>query len=96
MRDNGYINSIVQKTQECYLCHKQGLLCRHEPLDGIGRRSKSKSLGLWVWLCPDCHTDSHRIRSIQDQLRADCQKAAMREYGWSTQRFIDEFNKNYL
>lgn len=96
MRDNGYIPSIVQHETECYICHRQGALHRHEPLDGIGRRSKSKALGLWVYMCPYHHKAAHRDREMQDMLRADCQRAAMREYGWNTEDFIREFNRSYL
>ena len=93
---NGYADSIVQKRQACYNCGRQGLLCRHEPLDGIGRRYKSKALGLWVWLCPACHSEVHNIPAEADMLRADCERAALRVYGWDKERFIKEFGKNYL
>lgn len=96
MRDNGYIPSIVQTAEECYICHRQGDLARHEPLDGIGRRQKSKALGLWVRLCPYHHDVSHKDRELQDLLRADCQRAAMKRYGWTTEQFISEFGRNYL
>lgn len=96
MDRNGYNDSIVQTRQNCYNCGRQGLLCRHEPLDGIGRRQKSKALGLWVWLCPDCHRFVHQNPAEADMLRADCQRAAMTEYGWDTEKFISEFNKNYI
>lgn len=94
--DNGYIPSIVQPEQECYICKSTGVLARHEPLDGIGRRSKSKALGLWIYLCPMHHDQSHRDVELQDLLRADCERAAIRVYGWSVQTFIKEFDKNYL
>lgn len=97
MRDNGYKPSIVQyDTTRCMLCDYGGDLARHEPLDGIGRRKKSKALGLWVALCPVCHAESHADRSVQDKLRKRCQTAAMAEYGWTTQDFINEFGRNYL
>lgn len=94
---NGYSQSIVHKRQErCYLCGIGGDLARHEPLDGIGRRKKSKALGLWVCLCPGCHDLSHRDRRTQDILRAECEEAALREYNWTIQDFINEFNRSYL
>lgn len=98
MRDsNGYNPSIVQKNlSECYLCGRGGDLARHEPLDGIGRRKKSKALGLWVCLCPECHEMSHNDRKVQDALRAECEEAALREFGWTITEFISEFGKNYL
>lgn len=97
MQDNGYAPSIVHKRQNhCYLCGKGGDLARHEPLDGIGRRKKSKALGLWVCLCPECHELSHKERRVQDILRAECEEAAIREFDWTTQDFINEFGRNYL
>lgn len=94
---NGYAPSIVHKRQDrCYLCGVGGDLARHEPLDGIGRRKKSKALGLWVCLCPGCHDLSHRDRRTQDILRAECEEAALREYGWTITDFIAELGKNYI
>lgn len=94
---NGYAPSIVHKRQDrCYLCGIGGDLARHEPLDGIGRRKKSKALGLWVCLCPSCHDLSHRDRRTQDILRAECEEAALREYGWTITDFIAELGKNYI
>ena len=94
---NGYSPSIVHKRQErCYLCGVGGDLARHEPLDGIGRRSLSKKYGLWVCLCPQCHEMSHKDRHIQDMLRAECEEAALCEYGWTITDFIEIFGKNYL
>ena len=94
---NGYNPSIVQKNlDECYLCGYGGDLARHEPLDGIGRRKKSKAYGLWVCLCPECHELSHKDRKLQDILRAECEEAALREYCWTITQFVLEFGKNYL
>lgn len=93
---NGYLPSIVKTERECYICKRTGDLARHEPLDGIGRRSKSKELGLWVYLCPYHHAMSHNDRQLQDELREDCERAALRQYGWTTQDFINEFGKNYI
>lgn len=94
--NNGYSESILQSDNSCYLCGIGGELARHEPLDGIGRRSKSKALGLWVRLCPRCHYNSHQERVVQDKLRAACQRAAMAEYGWTKQDFINEFGRSYI
>lgn len=96
MGSNGYSPSIVQDFDGCYLCKMEVETARHEPLDGIGRRSKSKSLGLWVSLCPKCHVHSHEFATVQNRLRADCQRAAMREFGWTKQDFIKEFGRNYI
>lgn len=94
---NGYAPSIVHLRQDrCYLCGVGGDLARHEPLDGIGRRKKSKAMGLWVCLCPECHDLSHGDRRTQDLLRAECENAALSAFGWTADDFIREFGKNYL
>lgn len=94
---NGYNPSVVHKNQDrCYMCGIGGDLARHEPLDGIGRRSLSKHYGLWICVCPACHELSHKERKVQDELRILCQKAAMLEYGWTTADFIKIFGKSYI
>lgn len=91
-----YIPSIVQAdTEHCFICGRSGVQ-RHEPLDGLGRRRKSQTFGLWVALCPEHHAESHKDVEIQNTLRAECQKAAMREYGVTTEEFIHAFGRNYL
>lgn len=97
MERNGYNPSIVQRNlDECYMCRRQGDLARHEPLDGIGRRKKSKALGLWVNLCPSCHERSHRDRETQDRLRRRCQMAYKAYYSKTDDDFIMDFGRSYL
>lgn len=99
---NGYAPSIVQFQMDwCWQCGKifPTLLERHE-VYGASNRSKSKRLGLWVHLCSECHRTSkkavHACVESATFLKQAGQKAAMVEYGWSKEDFIEKFGKNYL
>jgi len=100
-RGSGYAPSIMQaETSFCYLCGRRGRkLDRHEPFGGA-YRNKSKALGMWVVLChEDCHegrNGAHGDAAVNEQLRREVQRAAMKEFGWSTEDFIREFGKNHL
>ena len=94
---NGYAKSIVQLGDCCFRCGATGgKLDRHE-IWGGPYREKSKRLGLWVLLCHDtCHIGGvHRDAEYAARLRRYAQGIAQEEYGWSTERFIQEFGKNY-
>lgn len=96
---NGYAPSIMQSdTSYCFRCGRTtGKLDRHEPF-GSALRSKSKRYGMWCMLCHEtCHLGIvHRIPAENAKLREIAQKAAMKEYGWTTEDFIREFGRNYL
>lgn len=96
---NGYAPSIIQRDHRCYICGRDGHNHRHEPLGGP-LRQKSKALGMWVHLCPDCHQNgrkaAHRDSKVANWLKRKAQEAAMDRYRWSVEDFINEFGKNYL
>lgn len=98
---NGYAPSVVQvRGSECFRCGYEGDTARHEIFYGEGRREKSKRLGLWVHLCPRCHQHGknavHRDRSADLALKQVGQVEAMDAFGWTTEKFIEEFGMNYL
>ena len=98
---NGYAPSIVQTRDTCcFRCGYEGDVARHEVFYGEGRREKSKRLGLWVHLCPRCHQYGkhavHSDRQADLALKQVAQAEAMSAYGWSTEKFIEEFGMNYL
>lgn len=101
MKNNGYIPSIVQFTEDypkCFLCGKSGgKLDRHE-IFGASNRDKSKRLGLWVYLCHSpCHLEyAHGRQEIRLYLKQTGQRAAMERYGWSKANFIAAFGVNYV
>lgn len=92
---NGYAPSIMQRDQFCYWCCKSGPLQRHE-IFGSAYRDKSKALGLWVYLCPECHHMVHFVHAnMKLLLRQRGQVTAQSHYGWSDQEFRDHFGKVY-
>lgn len=98
---NGYAPSIIpdHSATQCWLCdcNGRGKMDRHEVFHGPYRQ-KSKRLGLWVNLCHvDCHLNGvHKSGEADKLLKAEGQRCAMREYGWTVEQFIAEFGKNYL
>lgn len=96
---NGYAPSIMQDNIDCcYLCGRSDQkLDRHEPFNG-SLRGKSKELGMWVTLCHDrCHFgQAHKYYQVARSLKMDAQRAAMKEYHWTIERFIKEFGRNWI
>lgn len=102
----GYAPSIMQQTTHgrccCYLCGKPAgyeKMDRHEPYGGA-LRQKSKELGLWVllhhWGCHEGPGSVHAGGDAARELRADAQRAAMLRYGWTREKWIEEFGKSEL
>jgi len=91
---NGYAMSICGNGK-CVICGATDTLVRHEIFHGPNR-TKSKSLGLWVSLCPNCHMMLHSHPDIDYKLKRYGQRRAMKHYKWTTADFIRQFGKNYL
>lgn len=97
---NGYAPSILQWNTgvQCARCGLEDThLARHEVIHGPYRK-KSKQLGLWVTVCPTCHSYIHDHPKEPEVLEfyRQAQHQAMEKYGWSREDFIREFGKNYL
>ena len=93
---NGYAPSILGAFDFCYVCYKGGGLVRHEVFHGANR-DKSKKLGLWINVCPDCHNKIHFTDGKLDRLlKESSQRAAMQVYGWDEAEFRRRFGKNYV
>ena len=59
MDRNGYNDSLfVTEHGKCYICHRHIDTARHEVLHGPNRQL-SKKYGLWINVCPSCHTRVH-------------------------------------
>lgn len=94
---NGYAPSVMiaYKDDACFICDRMGDLARHEVFHG-SNRTKSKALGLWVYLCPECHTKLHAQDATLDrQLKQMGQRYAMAWYDWTTEEFRRRFGRNY-
>ena len=93
---------------QCYYCMNGHDLVRHEVLYGQNR-AKSKALGLWILVCPDCHRWIHGEKQrwpkmdgldvdamMRLELKKAAQRVAMRNYSWTNEEFARRFGKNYL
>jgi len=80
---------------ECFFCGYHIHTARHEVYRG-NYRQKSKRMGYWVNLCPDCHNEVHKFPNdgIDKWLK---QKGQIKfEEKHSREDFIKEFGRNYL
>lgn len=109
---NGYAPSIMPNQKDmfghpqCYCCMNGHNLVRHEVLYGQNR-AKSKALGLWILVCPDCHRWIHGEKQrwpkmdgldamMRLELKKTAQRMAMMDYSWTKEEFARRFGKNYL
>ena len=69
---------------------------RHHVYQGRGRRQISDRYGAVVDLCERCHSKVHHNADYADYLHKKLQKKLMQENGWTVERFIEIFGKNYL
>lgn len=89
--------------RKCWLCGRNGCadpLDRHHIFPGKNRKLSEK-YGLTVYLChADCHIFGvnavHRNPRTKRMLQAWGQDKAMRENGWTKEKFIKIFGKNYM
>lgn len=92
--------SILQTEKECFICGSQIWLEEHHIFGGNPNRKLSESYGLKVWLCHGCHneppTGVHHNAVLNNHLKAEAQKRAMKQYGWTVDDFRVVFGKNYL
>ena len=79
----------------CYICGRRADHTHHV-FEGIGRRKLSDIYGLTVRLCAECHTNVHHRPRDYLWLKAEYQKKAMKENGWTTEEFIKKFGRNYI
>lgn len=90
------MNSILQKTKECLLCHTTANLEEHHIYPGP-RRRLSEEYGLKVWLCHEHHTGIagvHFNKAFMQELKEWAQEVFVAEYG--EELFFQRFGKNYL
>ena len=94
---NGYAPSVINafESDACFLCDRMGDLVRHEVFHG-NNRQKSKALGCWVCLCPQCHMMLHSNQSEDWSLKRLGQRCAMNWYDWTIEDFRKRFGRNYL
>lgn len=94
MDRNGYNNSLFDtKADVCYICKTHCETARHE-IYGASNRDFSKKLGMWINVCPRCHSKIHLYPVDYLPLKEEGQRIFEREYGH--ERFVAVFSRNYL
>ena len=93
---NGYAPSVLCNGDCCFICGRGGDLIRHEVFHGISYRKRSKALGAWVLLCPDCHENVHGCAAVEFPLKRTAQVTICAHYGWTINDFRERFGRNYL
>lgn len=94
MDSNKYNKSLFNTEEgECYICKKHCDCARHE-IYGASNRDFSKKLGMWINVCPRCHSDIHLNPVNYIPLKQEGQRIFEREYGH--ERFVAVFSRNYL
>ena len=92
--------SIISNEYECLACRTQINLHKHHIYGGTGRRNKSEEYGCWVYLCGRHHNLSnfgvHFDKEFDLALKQKCQRILEDEHGWTKERFIKTFGRNYL
>ena len=94
---NGYAPSILGEQDRCFICGRMGgKIDRHEVYHGP-YRDKSKRLGCWVGLCPECHDRlHHKGGGLDSELKREVQIVVMDYYDLSVEGFRELFGKSYI
>lgn len=90
--------SIIKTSKCCFFCGRTDHLERHHCMKAANRK-KSEALGLWVWLCPDCHRGTDGVHGKNGHGKDESLKMAA-EYAFLQEHSLEEwmriFGKNYL
>ena len=94
---NGYSESLFDTTDgTCYLCGFVGDTARHEIFHGANRKL-SKAFGLWIAVCPICHTRIHQEDNGEYLwLKEEGQERYENYYNIDHEEFRILFGRNYL
>lgn len=90
--------SIISNEKECLICGITTNLHKHHVYFGAGNRKLAESHGCWCYLCAEHHTGDfgvHRSRAVDLHLKKMCQ-AILEEGGWTREKFMETFGRNYL
>lgn len=95
---NGYGRSLFPTEDgTCYLCGYVGDTARHEIIHG-SRRKNAKLYGLWIAVCPKCHTAIHaEDNGTYKYLKSQAQLRFMLEYNvLDVDEFIGMWGMSYI
>lgn len=88
------MDSIMQRTKECYICLRGWGLESHHVMNGNPQRQYSEEDGLKVWLCRECHDRIHKDATLRLKLKEKAELAWLKVYG--VEAFRERYGKNYL
>ena len=87
------------KPDACFLCGRYGPTEKHHLIHGSGRRQLAEEDGLYVYLCPSCHTLGpravHNNPKVDRMLQAYGQKMWKENTGGTDEDFIRRYGKSY-
>lgn len=89
--------SIISNERQCYLCGKTVNLEKHHIFGGVANRKISERLGLWVYLCHNCHTGKNGAQYNKEKnlrLKQDAQRAYEKTH--TRDEWVKWIGKNYL
>ena len=94
---NGYGKSLFDTEDgTCINCGYVGDTARHEIIHGPHRKL-AKKFGLWIAVCPRCHSLIHADENGEYlHYKEEAQARFMNEYNVTTNDFIKLFGANYL
>lgn len=89
---------MIGKTDRCWLSLEgcMGRPLQEHHLIGGANRQKSEKYGLKIKLCPYCHKYAHEHNDILLRLKKVAEIHCLAVYGWTVDKFIEEFSWNYL
>lgn len=90
-------SSVLQnpKDKSCFLCSRLGSH-KHHVIEGKGRREQSEKYGLYILLCPWCHSMVHSKpnQGIDLELKQMAERKFLETH--SMDEWREAFMKNYL
>lgn len=93
------MDSIIKTGRCCFFCGRSDRLEKHHAIHGTANRKKAEALGLWVWLCPECHRGTNGVHGKNGHEKDMAVKMAA-EYAFLKSHSMDEWmreiGKNYL
>jgi hypothetical protein len=94
------VKSIISNERACVVCGAENSLHRHHIYHGTANRKLSEKYGCWCYLCARHHNMSdqgvHSDNLLDLKLKKWCQEILEKDYGWTRQRMIKTFGRNYL
>lgn len=93
------MESIIKTARCCFFCGRTDHLEKHHCMHGVANRKRADALGLWVWLCADCHRGTDGVHGKNGHGKDESLKMAA-EYAFLQEHSLEEwmqfFGKNYL